>query len=125
MTAPRISPTDPGALAVTDGHVTAGHILQDGSRWLAFDVAGKQIGQYRTQIEAMRAVPPLAKQASAILKRARCDAVTGERKDHQYRRNKRAESKRLGRHWRAKQKKLGTFGPASPVRSPAKDGADQ
>jgi hypothetical protein len=58
----------------------------------------------------------LTKQADAILKRARCDIVTGARKDKQYRRNKRAERKRLGRHWRAKTQKLGKLGPASPVR---------
>jgi hypothetical protein len=59
----------------------------------------------------------LAKEASAILKRARCDAMTGAKKDRDYRRNKRAESKRVGRQWRAKQKKLGKFGAASPVRN--------
>ena len=37
----------------------------------------------------------LAKQASAILKRAHCDARSGAKKDKQYRRNKSAENKRL------------------------------
>jgi hypothetical protein len=68
------------------------------------------------------AIPPrhtrldLAKQADAILKRARHDAMTGAKIDQQYRRQKRAESVRRARRWRAKRKKLGTFGPASPVR---------
>ena len=64
----------------------------------------------------------LAKQASAILKRAGCDAMTGANKDHHYRRNKRAERKRLARQWRAKRKNLGKFGAASPVRSIPRDG---
>jgi hypothetical protein len=59
----------------------------------------------------------LAKQASAILKRARCDAMTGAKKDRNYRRNKRAENKRLRRRRRARDKQLGTFGAASPVRT--------
>jgi hypothetical protein len=58
----------------------------------------------------------LAKQADVILKRARCDTVTGAKKDRNYRRNKRAERKRFARRWREKRKKLGKFGPASPVR---------
>ncbi len=61
----------------------------------------------------------LAQQADAILRRARFDTITGANKDRQYRRNKRAERKRLARHWRAKRKRLGTFGPASPVRAVA------
>ena len=59
----------------------------------------------------------LAKQADAILRRARCDTVTSAKMDRQYRRDKSAERKRLARHWRAKQKQLGTFGPASSVRT--------
>jgi hypothetical protein len=58
----------------------------------------------------------LAKGADAILKRARCDAMTGAKKDRDFRRNKRAESKRLGRHWCDKRNKLGKLGPASAVR---------
>jgi hypothetical protein len=64
----------------------------------------------------------LAKEASAILKRARCDTMTGAKQDRQYRRNKRAESKRFARHWRAGRKKLGKFGAASPVRNIPRDG---
>jgi hypothetical protein len=58
----------------------------------------------------------LAKEARAILKRARCDIITGAKKDGRYRLNKRAQSKRLGRHWRAQRKALGKLGAASPVR---------
>jgi hypothetical protein len=53
---------------------------------------------------------------SAILRRARRDAVTGAKKDRPYHLNKRAQNKRLGRHWRAKHKALGKLGAASPVR---------
>jgi hypothetical protein len=59
----------------------------------------------------------LANEASAILKRAHCDARSGAKKDKQYRRNKSAQNKRFGRHWRDRRKKLGKFGAASPVRS--------
>jgi hypothetical protein len=59
----------------------------------------------------------LAKQASAILRRAGCDALTGaKQKNRDYRRNKRAEHELAARHWRKRQKQFGKFGPASPVR---------
>jgi hypothetical protein len=58
----------------------------------------------------------LAKQADAILRRAGCDTVTGAKKDRQYHRNNIAKRKRLGRHWRARRKKLGKLGPGSRVR---------
>ena len=67
----------------------------------------------------------LAKEASAILKRARCNTMTGANKDRDYRRNKRAESKRLGRHQRARTKKLGKMGPASSVRIISVEGDKQ
>ena len=63
----------------------------------------------------------LAKQADAILRRARCDTVTSAKMDRQYRRDKSAERKRFARHWRGTQKQLGTFGPASPVRTLNRD----
>ena len=110
------SPAAPDALTVTDGAVTVGFITERGAKHFAFDATGRLIGEYKTRVEAIRAIPNLIKQASSILKRARCDAMTGAKKDHAYRRNKRAESQRLGRHWRAKKKKLGKLGAASPVR---------
>jgi hypothetical protein len=58
----------------------------------------------------------LAKDADAILRHARHDTVTAAKIDKHYHRQKRAESKRLRRHWRAKRKKLGKFGAASPIR---------
>ena len=58
----------------------------------------------------------LTKAASAILKRAGFDAVSGAKKDKKYRRHKRAEDKIAGRRFRARQKVLGKFGPASPIR---------
>jgi hypothetical protein len=78
----------------------------------------------------MTAAPPtkqtsrrdLAKQAAAILKRARCDTTTGAKQDRKYRCEKRAESKRFARLWRARSKKLGKFGAASPVRNIPPDG---
>jgi hypothetical protein len=77
----------------------------------------------------MTAVPPtkqrtrrdLAKQADAFLERARYDVITGAEKDKNYRRNKRAKSKRLRRHWRARIMELGKFGAASSVRIIAPD----
>lgn len=59
----------------------------------------------------------LTKEADAILKRACCDTVTGAKHDRQYRRNKAAEAKRLAHYRRTRQKRLGTFGPASPART--------
>jgi hypothetical protein len=58
----------------------------------------------------------LAKQANAILRRARCDVITGAHKDKFYHRSKRAQARRFGRQRRVKLKKLGTLGAASPVR---------
>jgi len=58
----------------------------------------------------------LTRKADAILRGARCDAVTAARKDKHYRRNKQAKAKRLARVRRAKQKKFGKLGAASPVR---------
>src|SRR5262249_38110834 len=110
------SPDAPDALTVTDGAVTVGFITESGGKHFAFDAARTLIGKYKTRVKAMRAIPNLVKQASGILKRARCDAMTGAKKDHAYRRRKRAENKHLGRHWRTKKKKLGKFGAASPVR---------
>ena len=49
--------------------------------------------------------------------RANCDTVTGAKQDRKYRRNKRAARKRLARLARARSKKLGKFGAASPVRN--------
>jgi hypothetical protein len=64
----------------------------------------------------------LAKEADEILEGAGCDTMTGAKIDQKYRRNKRAENKRLGRHRRARRKKLGKFGAASPVRNIPPDG---
>jgi hypothetical protein len=45
----------------------------------------------------------LMKAADAILKKARCDALTGEKKDRQYKRKKQAEN----RAYRAYEKQFG------------------
>ena len=58
----------------------------------------------------------LQREADAILKAARCDTETGAKKDRQYRRKKIAKRRRLARFWRARRKRLGKFGAASPVR---------
>jgi hypothetical protein len=63
----------------------------------------------------------LAKEARAILKRARCDIITGAKKDGRYRLNKRAQSKCLGRQRKA----LGKLGAASPVRIIPPDAAEK
>jgi hypothetical protein len=64
------SPDAPDALTVTDGAVTVGFITESGAKHFAFDAAGTLIGEYKTRVEAVRAIPNLIKQASAILKRA-------------------------------------------------------
>jgi hypothetical protein len=61
----------------------------------------------------------LIKQATAILKGAGFDDMTGEKWDKQYRRNKRAKQKITIQRWRERTKRLGKFGAASPVRRPA------
>ena len=68
-----------------------------------------------------KACRDLTNQADALLKGAGYDMITGVEKDKNYRRNKRAKSKRVHRHWRARSKKLGKFGAASPVRTIAPD----
>jgi hypothetical protein len=120
MTARRQTPKR--ILAVTDGSIRVGSITERAGVFYAYDATGALVGKFTTQTEAMRAIPPcrtrfeFAKAGSALLKRDHRDGVSGAKLDKQYRRNKRAESKRLGRHWRAKRKKLGSLGPASPVR---------
>ena len=55
----------------------------------------------------------LARQATAILRAANCDTVTGEKKSSQQAPEHRIAQQRL----REKRMKLGTLGAASPVRS--------
>jgi hypothetical protein len=64
----------------------------------------------------------LAQQADALLRHAQCDIVSGASKDRQYCRDARAKAKRLSAHRRAKTKRLGKFGAASPVRHVTPDG---
>jgi hypothetical protein len=88
-----------------------------------YDAACRAVAETRRfdEVKALRAIPSrrspldLAKQADAILKGACCDTVIAAKIDKHYRRQKRAESK-LRRRWRAKRKKLGKFGAASPIR---------
>jgi hypothetical protein len=109
-------------LSVTDASVTVGSIIERGGSFIAYDVCGVLVGKYESRTQAMLAMPPCrtkaaySKAADAILKRSRCDAMTGAKIDKKYRRDKRAESKHLGRRWREKTRKLGKLGPASPVR---------
>jgi hypothetical protein len=108
-------------LSVAGGSVAVGSIKRHGS-FIAYDASAALVGKYESQSEAMHAIPPCetkadyAKAADAILKRSRYDAMTGAKIDKRYRREKRAESKRLARHWREKTRKLGKLGPASPVK---------
>jgi hypothetical protein len=97
-------------------------ISRSNGRVCAFDQENQLIGNFRTRVEATRALN-LTQQADAMLKRARCDAVTRARQDRRYRRNKRAESKRFARLRRAKRKKLGNLGAASPVKTIPPDAA--
>jgi hypothetical protein len=60
----------------------------------------------------------LARAATAILRRANCDAISGEVKGKAYQRNKRAKDKVSLRRWKERQAKLGhSFGAASPARN--------
>ena len=68
-------------------------IKRDG-RVHAFDRENQLISTFPTRIEATCALN-LAKQADAILKGERFDTTTGAKQHRQYRRNKRAKSKRL------------------------------
>ena len=77
----------------------------------------------RKQISKRLGRRDLAKQADAILRRAHCDVVTGAKKDSAYRRAKRAQQKHVGRCWRARSKKIGKLGAASPVRTIPPEGA--
>jgi hypothetical protein len=51
-----------------------------------------------------------------LLKAARCDVITGEKKDRAYKKKKRIEVRRANRRARAWAKQLGKLGPASEVR---------
>jgi hypothetical protein len=110
-------------LSIASGSVAVGSIVERHGSFNAYDVSGAMVGKYESETEALRAIPPCrtkadyARAADAILKRSRYDAMTGAKIDKKYRRDKRAESKRLGRHWREKTRKLGKLGPASPVKS--------
>ena len=74
------SPAAPDALTVTDGAVTVGFITERGAKHFAFDATGRLIGEYKTRVEAIRAISNLIKETNCILKRARCDAMTGARR---------------------------------------------
>jgi hypothetical protein len=84
MNAPR--PNAPNALAVTEGADTIGQIVEQDGIAFAFDASGTLIGEYATRTLAMRAIPPLNKQADAIPRTAHRDTITGTRKDKHYRR---------------------------------------
>lgn len=59
---------DARARSVTDGTVSVGRIVYDGGSHFAFDAHGVLLGEYRSMIQAMRAIPSAAeleKQASA------------------------------------------------------------
>jgi hypothetical protein len=53
--------TAPDALSISDGHETIGYcIARDGS-FFAFDVNFVLLGEFRSQREAVRSIPKLAK----------------------------------------------------------------
>ena len=43
--------------AVTDGRTALGTVRMDGDSFVAINVAGAEIGRYRTLVEAARALP--------------------------------------------------------------------
>ena len=57
---PRSHPIPDTALAVCDGCVQVGCIVQRGGKQHAFNASGKLIGSYPSQIEAMRSIPGAA-----------------------------------------------------------------
>jgi hypothetical protein len=60
----------------------------------------------------------LMKAADELLRKANCDALTGERKDREYEMKTRAASKRARRLMRLKELEFGKLGAASRVRRP-------
>ena len=58
----------------------------------------------------------LIKAADELLRKARFDAVTGEKKDREYKLKTRAASKRARRLSKLKEREFGKLGAASPVR---------
>jgi hypothetical protein len=48
------------ALAVCDGAITVGFIVERAGEHFAHDLAGRLIGRFPTQTEAMRAIPKAA-----------------------------------------------------------------
>jgi hypothetical protein len=55
----RAKPTIPVRLAVNDGQVCVGHVEMIDGHWHATDVAGKIVGTFTTQKDAVRALPAL------------------------------------------------------------------
>lgn len=51
------SPHDPGAVAVSDGQLLAGWIVERDKSHFAFDAAGILVGEYDTRTKAVRALP--------------------------------------------------------------------
>lgn len=51
------SPADPGALSVSDGAIHLGWVVPSDGSFFAFNYRAKLIGEYRTQLEASRAIP--------------------------------------------------------------------
>jgi hypothetical protein len=60
MTAPRISPAAPRALALYEGSTMLGTIVERDGKFSLYDIDGRLIGTYPTQIAAMRAIPGVA-----------------------------------------------------------------
>jgi hypothetical protein len=75
-------------------------------------------GSKQTMTETIppRKTSVLLRQADQMLRRARCDTVTGERKDHSYKLRKRAERKQARRLTKRKEREFGKLDAASPVR---------
>lgn len=52
-------PDAPGALAVSDGTMTVGHVVEHDGSVCAFDITDTLVGKFETQTEAMRALPDI------------------------------------------------------------------
>jgi hypothetical protein len=84
---------------------------------------GTRLNRADMDEEAMSKKTLLMKAADELLRKANCDALTGERKDREYEMKTRAASKRARRLMRLKEREFGKLGAASRVRRIEPEGA--
>ncbi len=51
------NPSSTAAKAVTDGHETAGYVIEHDGSYFAFDADAVLLGEFETQQQAMRSIP--------------------------------------------------------------------